>query len=350
MIEPGKAWWRCYGCGESGDAANLVMRLEGLTFPGAVARLTGGSALSGSPWPRLSTKARRPASEPLEAPEGPKGLPLAAALALVVESEARLWSAEGSEALTYLTGRRYLTPATIRTARLGWTPRADGVPWTPPGIVIPWAELDHLSLVKIRPPDEWRESFPESRRPPKYLEAFRDRPNFYPKCRLIRTGHPLIVVEGELDCLLLGQELEGLATVGTLGGAGSTKPEPVILGKMLAAASWFIATDGDEAGDKAAARWEGTRAVRVRPPEPFKDWTDAARAGVNLRSWWADRLGVPFPPYPWNALAGWRWGPAAADPEPGILIDRQDPTRSRLVPETIASGPSHDGGGGDENL
>src|SRR3954467_2634303 len=41
-VEPGKPWWRCFGCGESGDAANLVMRIRGVTFPEAVANLTGG--------------------------------------------------------------------------------------------------------------------------------------------------------------------------------------------------------------------------------------------------------------------------------------------------------------------
>src|SRR3954452_17446777 len=41
-IEPGKEWWKCHGCGASGDAANLVMRRESMTFPEAVNFLTGG--------------------------------------------------------------------------------------------------------------------------------------------------------------------------------------------------------------------------------------------------------------------------------------------------------------------
>src|SRR4051795_11360964 len=39
-VEPGKPWWRCFGCGESGDAATLVMKVRGATFPEAVAYLT----------------------------------------------------------------------------------------------------------------------------------------------------------------------------------------------------------------------------------------------------------------------------------------------------------------------
>jgi hypothetical protein len=145
----------------------------------------------------------------------------------------------------------------------------------------------------------------------------------------------LATQEGEIDALVLGQELEDLSAVVTLGGTGSTKPEPRILGEMLPDASWFIATDADEAGDKATARWEGTRAVRVRPPEG-KDWTDAARAGANLRRWWADRLGIPWRPFGWKALADWRWGPNP-DPGPGIILDLPEPSRDeprerRLAP------------------
>src|SRR3954469_11427299 len=34
-VDPAKGRWKCYGCGQHGDAAALVMRLEGLTFPEA---------------------------------------------------------------------------------------------------------------------------------------------------------------------------------------------------------------------------------------------------------------------------------------------------------------------------
>src|SRR4051794_39893550 len=44
VVDPGKPSWRCYGCGERGDAATLVMKLERRSFPEAVARLTGGGS------------------------------------------------------------------------------------------------------------------------------------------------------------------------------------------------------------------------------------------------------------------------------------------------------------------
>jgi CHC2 zinc finger/Toprim-like len=315
MVEPGKPWWKCWGCGEHGDAATLVMRLEKLSFPEAVTRLTVGSAPSGTARPRAGTRPR-PGPKATEPPPGPSGMPEAAALTLVAEAEARLWSPEGVDARANLTGPRGLTLGTIRAARLGWTPGVRvptkaGGSFSARGVVIPWYEGDRLALVKLRQPDRER---------PRYAEAFRDRPALYPGRRVIRPGRPVVVVEGEFDALLLGQELADLAAVVTLGGTGSTKPEPGILGSMLAAAPWFIATDSDDAGDRAAVQWAWTRATRVRPPKG-KDWTHSAQGGIGLRRWWADYLGVPFRPYSWEHLAGMRWGPAIGDPTPWIIID-----------------------------
>jgi len=322
MVDPGKPWWKCWGCGERGNAANLVMRIKGTTFPEALADLTGRPAPSGTARPRHRPEAARPDPKPSRTPAGPSGMPLAEALALVAEAEARLWTHEGAEALAYLTGPRRLALGTIRAARLGWTPgvqvpKQGGGTFRARGVVIPWFEGGRLALVKIRQPEGDR---------PKYAEVFRDRPSLFPGRRVVRPGRPLVIAEGEFDALLLGQELGDLAAVVTLGGTGSSKPEAGIRSIIRAAPRWFIATDADEAGDKAAALWEGPRAERVRPPEG-KDWTDAARAGVNHRLWWSGRLGVPFPPFSWDDLAGMRWGPATGDPEPGIVIDRPDPIR-----------------------
>jgi hypothetical protein len=179
-------------------------------------------------------------------------------------------------------------------------------------VVIPWFDGDRLALAKIRQPDGFKL---------RYAEAFRDRPKLYPGRHVIRPGQPLVIVEGDFDALVLGQELSELAAVVTLGSA-SARPRADTLSSMLAAPRWFIATDADDAGDKSADRWPA-RAQRARPPQPFKDWTEARQAGVNLRRWWSDRLaGNPAPKlFTWDDLAGWRWGPSVADPTPGIIID-----------------------------
>jgi hypothetical protein len=108
----------------------------------------------------------------------------------------------------------------------------------------------------------------------------------YPGRHVIRPGCPLIVTEGELDALLLAQELGDLAAIVTLGSA-SARPTTDVLAALLPAPAWYAATDADEAGDRAAERWPA-RARRARPPA--KDWTDAHRAGIDLRRWWQERL------------------------------------------------------------
>jgi hypothetical protein len=284
-VTPGKPWWKCWGCGESGDAAALVMRLQGVSFPEAVAYLTGGPA---RPVKAAMKPASRPAPAPrAETPARPSGMSPEAAAVLVAAASDRLWSPEGTRALAYLTGpRRCLAPETVRAARLGVTPwvsipRADGTTFQVRGVVVPWFVGDRLALVKIRQPDGHR---------PKYVEAFRDPARLvcYPGPAAIRPGRPLVVVEGEFDALALGEALGDLATVVTLGGAAA-RPEPRSLGVMLTAPRWFIATDADEAGETAAAGWPD-RARRVRPPDPFKDWTEAKAAGVDLRRWWQEAL------------------------------------------------------------
>jgi hypothetical protein len=203
------------------------------------------------------------------------------AQALVARAAARLWSSDGARALEHLYGRG-LSDATIRAARLGWVPEVeahsqDGHPYTARGITIPWLDGDRLVLVNVRQPEGIK---------PKYREVYRDRPALYPGRHVIRTGKPLVIVEGELDCLLLAQELGDMAAVVTLGSAAA-RPDSHILGSMLAAPVWYVATDADAAGDRAAEGWPAP-VRRVRPPA--KDWTAAAQAGVDLRQWWQIRI------------------------------------------------------------
>jgi hypothetical protein len=150
--------------------------------------------------------------------------------------------------------------------------------------------------------------------------VFTDRPAIYPTSEAVRPGRPLIIVEGEFDALLLGQAVGDLATVVTLGSA-SARPEGSTYCAMLPAPVWYLAHDGDAAGDRAASGWPA-RAIRVRPPAADKDWTEAAQSGVNLSRWWSDRLGGIENPLrsTWDELAARRWGPAIGDPEPGIVV------------------------------
>jgi hypothetical protein len=187
--------------------------------------------------------------------------------------------------------------------------------------VIPWFNGERLALVKIRQPDGYQR---------KYMEVFRDSSRLvcYPGPNTIRHGRPLVIVEGEFDALVLGEALAGLTAVVTLGSAGN-RPDPRALNVMLASPRWSIATDRDEAGDNAADGWPA-RARRVKPPEPYKDWTEAKQGRVNLRRWWQDILaGIERPRlFTWDDLKEWRWGTALTDGgEPGIIIP--DPAKTR---------------------
>jgi hypothetical protein len=254
-------------------------------------------------------------------------LPLADALALVTEAADRLRTPQGAEALAYLH-RRGLTDETIRTARLGVVasvsiPTREGDRcYRESGITIPWQDGDRLEKVNIRRPEG---------SDPKYRQAFSNRPRIFPTPAAIIPGRPLIIVEGEFDALLLGQEIGNWAAVVTLG-SSSSKPDPDIYMAMLAAPVWYVAHDADKAGDIAAAGWP-TRARRVRPPGAFKDWTEAGQTGVNLRRWWSDRLAGTEAPalFTWDELAPRRWGPyrfgehepANDEPDPYAIAERE---------------------------
>jgi hypothetical protein len=161
----------------------------------------------------------------------------------------------------------------------------------------------------------------------------------YPGPEAIRPGRPLVVVEGEFDTLCLAQELGDTAAVVTLGSA-SARPTPAILARMLSAAPWFIATDGDGAGDGSAAAWPAS-ARRVRPPGAFKDWTEAKAGGVDLARWWRDILAGKDRPelFTWEELAVQRWGAGCDDPAPGIDNPGRRPSLDTL---TRALDPSAD--------
>jgi len=294
--------WRCWVCAIGGDAAELVKRINHCDFPTAVkylADLSGVVPFSGGPTihPPPAPAASKRASPP---PDEPSGLPLDEASTLVDEATECLWGPGGGRALTYLQ-RRGLTHETIRAAGLGFTPRVmiptkEGDRCYPfSGITIPWRDRARVTRIKIRRLDDGK---------PKYAEAFHDRPLIYPDPAVIRPGKPLIVCEGEFDCLLLAQQLPE-ASVVTLGSA-SARTDPAVLSRMLSSPRWFIALDADTAGDSAAAKFPAS-AIRVRPPGPGKDWGEVHAGGANrIRYHWGRCLPISKS---WGELESQRWGP-----------------------------------------
>ncbi len=201
-----------------------------------------------------------------------------------------LWSERGAKARSYLSGRG-LREETVREARLGYWPADEHVEgiypdckiWIPRGIVIPWFDGSDITLINIRRPEG----------DPKYVAVRGShRGGLFPGRSGIVAGKPLVIVEGEFDALLLGQELADVAAVVTLGSAGN-KPSARIKNAMLTASRWIVAGDADGAGEKSAEGWlaSSDRCVRVAPPQAKgKDWTEAYQNGLDLKTWWQEQL------------------------------------------------------------
>jgi hypothetical protein len=139
--------------------------------------------------------------------------------------------------------------------------------------------------------DRWLAKFADREkadRPAKYLCGFRDGAVLYPGLGHVRPFVPLVIVEGEFDALLLQQELGDLASVVTTGAASETTG-PNVQRALAVAGRFYVATDADSAGKKAAASWR-RGSVRVGPPEPYKDWTAMWQGGGNLREFWEPKL------------------------------------------------------------
>jgi len=271
-VDPEKGLFFCHGCGAGGDVFDLVERHENLNcFVQTLDFLAEMFGLDGGP----GIAPRRPPAPPKRPEPKPPAVDPAEALALrqtamraVQSAVERLWSDEGREALAYWRGRG-LSDATIGLARLGFAPSLalpskDGDRFIrASGSVIPWFDGDRLAKINVRQPDGAK---------PKYKQPYEDRTTFYAPFE-IRPGRPMILVEGEADCLLVGQELRDHANVVTLGSA-SRRPSREALRAMTDAPRLFIATDADGPGFGTGRELMKRFPLAERVWPTAKDWGD----------------------------------------------------------------------------
>lgn len=274
-VTPDKKHWRCFGCGETGDAIDFIRKHDpSLSFSDALRQLN--VPLSSLQEKRRGSRGSRGSCfsvgsiAPLLSP--PRAQWQRDARRLVKLAEGLLWSAEGSDALQWLRDRG-LSRATIKAAGLGYDPIRKGV-------MIPWFHRGKLRKVNIR----------NLEGKPKYrnLEGSVGGvlyPDGFPL-----PGKPLLLVEGEFDCLLLRQKVGRLLQVVTLGST-SSQPTAEALTALSFGSPFLVGLDADDAGNKAAGVWAtlAPRSKRLRTPKG-KDWTEAYLAGVNLREWSASQL------------------------------------------------------------
>ena len=211
----------------------------------------------------------------------------------------QLWAEAGQPGLAYLrTGG--LTDETIRHWGLGWNPANTWLEpkhwgidegkklWVPRGIVIPCEIGGTLWYVKVRRFDGDGRPAGEGN---KYIQLKGSKTALFGADYLRANGRPLLLCEGERDCLLTWQELGGLVDAATLGGAGKRH-----LGRwrlwLLPYKQVLVVYDSDTAGRCGAASLEEMNPRTVSIPLPHgSDLTDFHVNGGDLRTWLACHVG-----------------------------------------------------------
>jgi hypothetical protein len=258
------------------DSITLQRRLTGQSFVDAVRALTGAC------WP--ATAIREPARR-----AAPTLRWQAMARRIAAEAAAQLWRPAGRSTLEWLQARG-LRDDTLRRWRLGWLPKTLRFPaqhWglsgkpliVPAGITIPYSS--DLALKVRRFASELLFRVQRG----KYWFVRGSDPGLY-LVETLTTATSVCLTEGELDALLLLQELRAHRDMTSIGvitsGSQSPHPRPEWLAQ-LSGKPLLLLHDQDVAGEQGAARWQAARpdAVRIRWPQG-NDVTDYHRAGGDL--------------------------------------------------------------------
>lgn len=292
--------WKCFGCGKSGDAIALVRGLKpGIPFSQAVSLAGEADRFELGPNGESKRKPLKTPPRPL-----PKAEPKWSELVepYVRDASVLLLSDEGSKARAYLNARG-IPDEVIKSAGLGGCAASVKVSHLGDdvnlhvGIWIPWRDdAGRVIAIMVRRPKGCD---------PKYLSVKGStRRGCYP--RPPSGDLPIIVVEGELDALTLGSALAGAADVVTLGSASSDpeRLDEADIARIISAPAIYAAHDNDppKEGKEPPGEIAAKRLIRaipgcVRVIPPRKDWTDTMILdGVNLRDWWAPRLGLRIIP------------------------------------------------------
>ncbi len=294
FFSKGQRWrWHWFSQDQGGDLLDFLTKCElgpRMSFQEAVTALTG-----------------RPSLEP-QSPKHDIGLWTKKALAFCRWCHEQLMSPSGAKVRQWLRDKRGLHVSTIEKFGLGWNPRQffrtrrdwgvgdGGRLCLPQGVVTPKFGLDgRLVGVTIRRLDD-----EQARKWGKYfsLPSPFGRPIWVigqePQSKDPRAGGwPLVIVEGELDGVLLAQEVPDCINFCCLGSAGR-RPNPKSHHDFWQvfdrAQRVFLALDNDEAGQKALGWWleQWEHTVPLPPPGGSKDSTEAKLAGHDLRQWLLD--------------------------------------------------------------
>ena len=290
--------WMCRTC-TAGDWKNAI-DLGVLLWPNMKAseiceRIMGGNL------PTAAAGHRERTPEPAYAAPGDAWQ--TAARNVITECEARLWQPAGAKALAYLRGRG-IQDETIKHFRLGFNDQDQHISgdfWLDRGVTIPCEIGGCVWYVKVR----------RATGEPKYRCMGGSKPAaLYNAADLVGRDVALFC-EGEFDCMIAWQELEGLMPIITIGGAATNKPDLATWGAYLLPLRLILAAyDNDEAGQAGAERLAELAGERVRlvTVPSGKDINDFHKAGGDVYSW---------------ALDAWRWHEASPEELAGACDNRQ---------------------------
>jgi len=320
----GRPHWWCRVCLTSGDAVQFLRAYCGLSYFDACAELGIDPDLTGyTPGPVQQSSDTPPPAQWQ-----------ATAKTFVERAERFLWhpkSQEGQQALVYLRGRG-LSDETIRRARLGYCPLGQDGRWysdtfehwgldpeqlsesqrekgcvrIPNGIVIPWCEGDRIWKLAIKRPDEKMD----------YGQVMGSCEGLY-GVDTVEYGKPVMMVEGEFDCLSVLQEAGDL--VGVVATGSTTRARCGRWVGELGSARYVLQSyDDDSAGDDGAAywqaalshcmrwapwndRWEASPRFKdpndiLRSQDAFKAFTDTTLRGWIEQGMWAAELEPLYDP------------------------------------------------------
>lgn len=187
--------------------------------------------------------------------------------------------------LEYLNSRG-LNRSTIRLWDLGYIPKDFWVDprrfglsgkriWIPQGILIPCKVGDLIWYLKIRRPSGR----------PKYIQVRGSHSALF----MVQTSEffdQAIICEGELDALLLWQEVEDLIGVISLGGTSCQIDYSIWGLYLIGIRQFFSLYDNDPAGKQGRKKLDHLVTSHIKIPklnEQTKDLTDFYMAGGNIR-------------------------------------------------------------------
>ncbi len=272
-------WW-CRQCERKGDAIDFLRQLHGWGYKEACEylQLPAGE--------RRQPQRAAPVSKIAEA-EKKEDRTKWKAQAKVFSDYAheKLNSDEGARARAWLEARG-VNAGAAWWCKLGYNPRDIvfyGDKWglpgqvrIPRGIVIPWFDPDgEIEALNIRRP----------KGEPRYMAVKGSRKQYYKVFSDIPLGgEPVILVEGEFDCIVLHDLAGDMVTAIALGSASGGRGDWLVT-RLALCPVVLVAFDADDAGEAGAAWWceRLPNARRLRPY--WGDVSDLARAGADVRGW-----------------------------------------------------------------